>query len=275
MASLAPTSSFAYTGSFLRDRAPLIELISSADLLPVKGVAGIVAEYVTSKNNPFGAAEWKEHFKIDVSPDIPFGEEFNAFWNGPDPVDVFEKVQNPRLVSETHLPPVLGFQTYRSIQDNTVHARSLHTLNLLGLEFVSEPKALEQHRNKEAGAACLLVMRKDVVARNQTWEAQQQFLKALNAKTGAGYEEKPSVIDMATVILPRKVVNGEYHLGTSVTGAEKRRTYSRCAETVEYDNQNYPLLLGGFHPSYGVEINDDHEFDYANPGIGVLKKFWP
>lgn len=265
MASLAPIFSIAHSTSFFRDRiiAELREVSLYTD------VAGIVADY--TKQNLFGAADWKRQFNIDVGPKIPFGEEVDKFWQGLDPVDVFNRVPNPRYVWETHLRPVFGFEYYKDLQNNT-HARSLDTLNQLGLKFAdNNTMALQWYRNKAAAGSCLLVMRKDVLARNKSWSDQQQFLRNVNAATGAGYEVMPSAVDLGTVLLPSIVEDKEYHLGTS-KGAEGKLTHSRCEEVIEYGEIKHPVVFGGSYLS-GVWVDTLCVLVDDCVGVAALKKF--
>ena len=285
-------TSFVPTSSFKRD-IPVVASVVEKSIqftgyphLSSEMVATKIAEYMSTNQNPFGAAEWKQYFGVDVGPETPFEEGFDEWWNGPDPVDVYNRVPKPRLVSETHLRPVFAprFFTethlrpvfaprfFTDIQEKTLHARSLQTLSHLGLEFFYNSEALEQNRNKKAGPSCWLVMRKGVLedTRNQSWEVQQEYLKKLNAVTGAGYEEKPSIIDLATVILPCKRADGERHLGDN-TGVEGRFTYSRGRETVKYQDKEYPLVLGGSAPS-GVRVFC-FVYDAGSLGVAALRKF--
>jgi hypothetical protein len=220
----------------------LSERIISSQPIQIVGVVRIVAEYVTE--NHFGAQKWREH-GVKIPSEIAYKEGFEAWWFGPDSEDPSKRVY------DTHLPPVLG-QAKRSLQ----------LLMQNGLKF-SYDDTSETDKNIQIEASCWLVMRRGVFARNEKWEKQKQQIKTLNAK-GAGYEEEPNPIDLATVVLARNKLNGERHLGDDA-GAEGEWTYSRCI-------LNRLMVFGCFAPA-GVRISDGHGYDYVRHGVAGLRKF--
>ncbi len=260
--------------SFLRDIPLLTSSVeSSMSSSGCRDVAGLVAAYMVTQQNPFGAADWRKHFNnINVGPEISFGNELDRFWQGLDPVDVFEQVPNPRYVWETHLRPVFGFESYTDLQ-NITHVRSLDTLDRLGLKFSFEPAVLRENRNKPAGPACWLVMRKDFLARGESWSDQQQFLKRVNAATGAGYEESLSAIDLGTVLLPSIVEGNKYHFGNG-SGDGRDWIFSRSKEVVKYENTEYPAIFGS-GPN-GVLFYQVSQGDTNNSiAVAAMRKFRP
>jgi hypothetical protein len=131
------------------------------------------------------------------------------------------------------------------------------------LKFSYAP-TVKHDKDIQIETSCWLVMRKDVFARSESWGKQKQCIKDLNAK-GAGYEEEPNAIDLATVVLARYKLNGERHLGDDL-GAEGQWTNSRCMLDGRLK------LLGGF-ASAGAKISADNDCDHVYSGLVGLRKF--
>jgi hypothetical protein len=220
----------------------LSERIISSQPIQIVGVVRIVAEYVTE--NHFGAQKWREH-GVKIPSEIAYKEGFEAWWFGPDSEDPSKRVY------DTHLPPVLG-QAKRSLQ----------LLMQNGLKFSYAPK-LQRDKYIEIETPCWLVMRKGVFARAESWEKQKQCIKDLNAK-GAGYEEEPNAIDLATIVLARNKLKGERHLGDE-SGTEGEWTFSHCMLNGRLK------VLGGF-AVVGVRFCGDIDFDIVNDGLVGLRK---
>ncbi len=283
------TSNFARTGScFERDLPHLQELIdesqgSQTDPFP-REMVDKIAEYVGMHPHPFGAAEWKQYFQVDVGPEPEFKNGFEAWWNGPDPIDP------SKFVYETHLPPILAPQ-FLSNEQGTL-PRSLATLEKMGLKFdFTIDRRIFQNIEHVAAAepSHWLVMRKDVLARPQhyvrisrahrSWEEQIQYMKDLNAQTTAGYETEPSIIDLATVIFARYVWTGERYLG-NWTGMEQRTTLSYCREYIRQvphmHEISIPFVLGAMEEENNGKISVfvDCERDHSTAiGIAALRRF--
>src|SRR5579872_6322440 len=62
--------------------------------------AGIVASYVLGKENPFGPAEWRRYYGLELIDPPKLPTNFYKWWFGPDPLDP------KKQCCETHLPPV-------------------------------------------------------------------------------------------------------------------------------------------------------------------------
>ncbi|HSX38953.1 MAG TPA: hypothetical protein VLE95_09080 [Chlamydiales bacterium] len=290
MLSIKPN--FARTGScFERDIPHLQELIEESrekdiktDPFPIE-VVKTIAKYVETHPNPFGAAEWKKYFGVDVGPEPEFKEGFEAWWHGPDPIDP------SKFVCETHLPPILAPQFLRNEQG--IFPRTLDTLEKMGLGFSTlgfstsgVGRNFQNIKNVVADPSHWLVMRKDVLARKSRypdtdthipWEHQKQYMKDLNEQTAAGYEAEPSMIDLATVIFARYVWTGEKHLGSGLDGEEGRATLSYCSEYMQCLNPHcsFPFIFGGLHESNGkirtfVDCGRDNS---SATGIAALRKF--
>lgn len=266
--------SFAPTNSFTRDIAHRIdELLSSSIEEEEKSLgyytqpARIIAEYVAD-SDPFGAKEWKQYFGVDVGDEPPFEEGFDQWWNGPDPLDVYDKFPDPpRQVRQTHLPPILG-PKFITTQNGTLYGRSLKTLQNLGLKF-SPTIFFEDFKNLAAGPSCWLVMRKEVICKG--WLNKTGAINQVNEKTGAGYESLPSLIDLATVIFAYHKMHKVHYLGNE-RGVEKTRTYSLVKERSVKPNEN--LAIGNFSDDEGVTVRNAYFSYYENISLGcaLLKK---
>jgi hypothetical protein len=240
------------------------ELFANTTMEP--DVIPTVLQYLKSNDNPFGRAEWIEQ-GYDPGPVPEWSKELSDFWYGPDPIDPTKQV------SETHIPPVFQPEFLTDLQTSKVMPVSLKTCRQIGLPFHYAEAAFQQNQNQKAGPACFLVMRKGVVeeTRNKTTLEQVEIMKTLNAKTGAGYEELPSIINLACIVFARYVFKGERNLGDD-TGAKTRWTYSRCAETYKFGKCEYHLEFRGFAPGgSNVSIDSDNYDD--NLGVVALRKF--
>ncbi|HSX37560.1 MAG TPA: hypothetical protein VLE95_01885, partial [Chlamydiales bacterium] len=271
------------TGScFERDLPHLQELIdesqgSQTDPFP-REMVDKIAEYVGMHPHPFGAAEWKQYFQVDVGPEPEFKNGFEAWWNGPDPIDP------SKFVYETHLPPILAPQ-FLSNEQGTL-PRSLATLEKMGLKFYGEHhrsfRPIKNHVVAEPSH--WLVMRKDVLARrgngqrNRSWEKQVQYMKDLNEKKAAGYETEPSMIDLATVIFAHYAWTGEKYLG-DWKGMEGRTTLSYCREYIRAFHMyeiRIPFAFGGVDNCINGKISVFVTYGRDNSsvtGIAAVRKF--
>lgn len=205
---------------------------------------------------PFGANEWKNYFGLDAGSEPAFTPEFYRFWHGPDPLD------QTKRVSQTHLMPVLAPQAWKQSKKNL--PRTLSIFEGMGFNFGA--KYLKALRNLPGGPTCWLVMRQDVLARNQIFDHQKLLLRQVNQRTQAGYEEVPSIVDLVTVVFAYQRFNGQRHLGDA-TGAEGQITYSRCKEQ--------PLLvLGHFIPGLSIYIlSQGANTTQPSIGIAAIRKF--
>lgn len=238
-------------GFFLRDVPALASEIDQSIPNPDNPALGfsdpakIVAQYMVTNKNPFGAAEWKQYFGVDVGPETPLSAEFYQWWNGPDPLDVYNDVPNPKPAYETHLTPIFAPQFFPDLQ----MSRSIPALERLGLRLAHTLNH-ENYSGFQADSSGWLVMRKNVLMKNKSWEYHQNAIRKLNEKTKAGYKEDPSIVDIATVILPYRNVYREPYLGES---SDPRLTcYSHARETVR-EYYDYRLAIGVAH-STGVGI---------------------
>lgn len=260
---------------FLKRHVPVVcDLVTNLHTRPYPWVlASLIVAYVTRQGEDcFGAEMWLRHYGADiVEPEPPLCPyAFYRFWFGR---DIFEP---DKQVCETHLPPVLRPRVITHIPTQISYHFSLNILGRLmenPLEGESsrytynDSEILVRHGKTKAGAACWLLMRKDVVARNEPWTAQIRVI------TVAGYEV-PSALDVATIVETRRKCTGEHHLGDA-TGVENRPTYSRCRETGEVYGAaiqatvggHAPLAVGGAGLLGGLRI--DHGRDISNR-IGVV-----
>ena len=236
-------------------------------------LAELIASYVTSNVDCFGAQEWQRYFGTNiVEPEPELNpDEFYNFWHGPDPIDPTKQV------CETHLPPVLR---PRLVTDNdTAYQYSLYALS----ELIEKPqeghpssydfdtRVFSQNGRTHAGPSCWVVMRKDVLSRNQPYPQQIEIIRNLNIRTGAGYEEESSAIDLATVVSAHHVMTGERYLGDD-TGMENRWTYARGKETITVNEDVHQIQVGGFSSRNGC-ICESFLKPSDMVGVVLLRKF--
>ena len=277
----APGSPGAFTDPelFFKCQKPEIKnLLNSPEILKCDAVAEIVASYVTGSEDPFGAAEWMKYWAIDVGQEPALPKEFGAFWFSPDPIDPTKKVK----VCETHLPPIFRPQRIRHIRINSEVAYSFNVLGLLvqnskegpSPKFLAEAEAMafSQYGQTEAGPGCWLVMRRGGLAGNFSYPEQIQFIRNLNARTQAQYEETTSAIDLATIVFSRYVATRERHLGDS-QGMEGQWTFARCREVVTSNGGDHlQVALGGFTPGGGLDVQYS-SFSSRHYIVVALRKF--
>lgn len=237
----------------------------------IKDVAGLVADYAVDKIDRFGAEEWMRYYGVDVGPEPELPDEFYEWWLSPD------VIEPDKLNCDTHLPPILRPQHVRKAALNI--PLTLDTLGYLAQHPKEGPPsrydigsdALQEHGNTKAGPARWLVMRKDVFARNQSYDRQKECIQKLNTK-GADYDEMPSLLDLVTILFVTHVrTGGDRHLGDAM-GKEGRWTFSRCRERVQLRKSSHPLVVGGFAPG-GLDVLDHYYYVHENCGVAALRKF--
>lgn len=283
----APVSTDLYLKCHKPQIAALIE--ESMNTCPSSSVswdvAKIVAGYVISERDSFfGRDMWLKYWDCDVVDPVKELDlnTFYKFWLSSDPI-------KPGMqICDTHIPPVLRPRVVTHISTGISYH---YSLNVLG-ELIKTPKeghrlqyynyatdTLRQNGKTKAEPACWLTMRKDVVARGQPYIWEQQAIRDVNTKTGVGYEEKPSALDLATVVSAHQVVTGERHLGDD-TGAEGRWTFSRSGDTVRYGATTYQVVVGGNSSSAvggdapgGLGLDYDNIDDHSSLGFAGLRKF--
>jgi hypothetical protein len=233
--------------------ALLSERIISSTTIKIAGVALTIAEYVTEDH--FGAQKWRKN-GVNIPSEPAYKEGFEAWWFGPDPVDP------SKCVCDTHLPPVAPLAPESSLQllmDN-------------GLKFYYDKESLRDNKDVQVETPCWLIMRRDFFARNEReqWQKQKDHIKLLNAR-GAGYEEEPNPIHLATVLLARNKLNRERHLGDD-TDAEMQfspcnvEMFSRCI-------LNGKLWLIEFSPLARKGIVAGYDLGSFEIGVSGLRQF--
>lgn len=237
----------------------------------VSDVARLVADYAIPKIDHFGAEEWMRYYGVDVGREADLPEKFYTWWLSSDVIDP------DKLNCETHLPPVLRPQYVRKAALNI--PLTLDTLGYLAQypkegppsQYTFNSEALQQHGNTKAGPARWLVMRKDIFARNQSYDQQKECIQKLNT-TGADYDEVPSALDLATIVFATHVrTGGDRYLGNT-TGKEGCWTFSRCKEHAQYGKDSYPLVIGDFAPG-GLIVSHNDYAGNENCGVAALRKF--
>lgn len=223
----------------------------------------------------FEAVKWKKHFGVDVEQQGPIPNRLYTFLNKPDPIDPSQNARDTHVV--TFRPEFVKLEDCSEFIP--------YNLKIIG-KLAGDPKegfksgyvfedspALLSNQAKGAGPSCWLAMRKTkgVFARGRDFNTQKQYMRRLNETTGAGYEEEPSAIDLATVLFTRYVSTGKAHLRSFWKNGRLRGTYSRCKETFLDQRGVHQVSVGGFMESSGLSITkmDTDE----NLAILGLKKF--
>lgn len=136
--------------------------------------------------------------------------------------------------------------------------------------------ALEAHGKKCATEPKLIVLLKEVVCRDQSWEDQVQFLNVLNDKRDYKCVTDPDAISQITVLFAHHAVTGECPFGDN-NGMEGKWTYGRTRELVHYVGEESRMMSGGFTAMYffasaGLHVTDS-PYDDNSKGIAVMSKF--
>ena len=251
------------------------EILKAPHFPPV--LAELIASYVTSKEDCFGVGDWQRYFEaniVDLEPVLsPY--EFYRFWFSRDPI------YPTKLVCDTHFLPVLCPQNI--MLNGTLLSYNLNTLG----QLMSRPRegyssrykyhnseeleTFRLHAQTQAGPTCWIIMRKDLLARGESYSTQIQVLKNLNTRTGISYQHESSAIEIATVVSVHHVVTGEYYLGNAV--------YAAVKEGIRYGFGPDSQMIVGSHDPRGLHIKACSTypgFDYSNiTGIIPLKKLAP
>lgn len=220
----------------------------------------------------FGREEWRQYYQVDVGSVPDLSQEFQRFWNSPDPIDSTQKV------CDTHLPPVLLPGFVINLHNGKRRRYHLQTLNqLLRNRQISLPRRERLSRLPQCmarpvtGAHEWLVMRKGVIGRNLPFSMLKTFPAFLNLGTGAGYDQAPRVIDLATIVFALQSITGVRHLGDA-GGAEGRSTLSYTIDEEEDANGDICRLCVGDYSSSGqLEIRPEIPSDAC--GIALVRRF--
>ncbi len=146
-------------------------------------------------------------------------------------------------------------------------------MSVLGeLEFAyRNTAAFRMVEKNESEKGCWVSKRIGALGRNQTVEEQKKCIEEINEKSGAGYDEMPSVISLAAIVFSQYAYTGEKHLGDK-TGFEGTCSLSRCLETVQYkgDDKKHHLVIGNFTGEL-ITVNTTHISGNEHVGIVLVK----
>ena len=84
-------------------------------------------------------------------------------------------------------------------------------------------------------------------------------------RTGLPYEV-PGALEAAVVMLLHHVRSGERLY------SDNPYTYTRCRESVVVDDNDYPVVVGGFS-SGGLSVFHYYAYNYYDLGVAGLRKF--
>lgn len=258
-----------YRGLYKRDILEAGEAILSKTTMD-QNVTSIVLEYLND-DLPMGRAIWIEYGGVDPGPVPEMPQKLYNDWCGLDPHDKTKRAY------ETHITAVYRPESFTNIVTGKKMPATLETLQRLGVYFFPDP-AFHQNEKVEGGPGCWLMMRKGVFQRWAHPRDQQESIKKLNTTSGIGYEEEPSLIDLAFLIFARNVYKGERHLGDR-TGEERQPTMSLCKETYKVQGFDSYLQMGCFFsPGCGMFVNgvymeNSYCFGRRSDGIAALLKY--
>ena len=112
-----------------------------------------------------------------------------------------------------------------------------------------------------------VLMTKDVLpgSRYKTYEDQRKLVADHANHTGLSYEV-PGALEAAVVMLLHHVRSGERLY------SDNPYTYTRCRESVVVDDNDYPVVVGGFS-SGGLSVSYNSDDNYNDYGVSALRKF--
>lgn len=243
---------------------------SAAKIGAEKGVLNLVADYVYGTEAPFGKKEWLKYFNakthvFEKLEEIP--KSVVQFWYGRDPVFTDE------LACMHHFPPTFCPKSIETdaIRDYTL----LESQQLADFPRITIGQNVMGICSKSVDQDCWIVMRKDIIARKLEPEEQFLALAQLNADTGAGYETRPQLLNIVTVLATHHVVTQSFpfRAGSVVTPW----TYSRCAETIDMQlgdqMLHLPIQVGGFDQNGLRMFERSNSSRDLSVGIAALKVF--
>jgi len=267
------------------------------DLFGWQGIGSIIARYVADAKF-FDHAAWQKYWGVDIDPEeedfnpqeeiryLPEFDRFYGVYHGPNPIDLWEnkmkREDEPdrpvRKVFEMCFIPTIvpkqvkingKAQAYnlRLLEKLAKKPKSGHPGSYTGLPSDTEPPnaKLETCLTKEIDQTHVAILLNVVVARNQTWSEQGQYLTDLRTvHSNYGCEIEPEASSQNTVLMAHHAVTGELPFHLSSSGIEGCPTLARTAEVVEEH-----LISGNFQDSTTPStllIEDD---DLAKDDIGV------
>lgn len=233
------------------------------------------------KQKAFGAEAWKRFFGVRTKK-FELNDKILKFLLAP---DAFDPTQ---LNYMTHFLPILIPQTIQEVIPQAtppVHRHrftkyidskqyNFEVLNkLVQKPLLGHPSQIDhlsviiaEIEKLKAEPPCWLVARKELLAKDLSTSEQIEYIKKVNEKTQAGYEELPSALDLSTVALVHRVVTGERYLADRESGSRSFSSLSRCKETVEVRLKNQHVVLG----SHTCPVVDSRE-----PKGGLLVAYIP
>lgn len=272
---------------FSRHKPQLIVALSNVpevSKLPAP-VVEVIAGYITTREDAFGAKVWKRIFGVDLDPEKELPASFYNFWFSPDPLDSTKKV------CDTHLIPVLRPSIFRMKDEKHPFFYCLKQLNqfiqnpckgyassTFAVESLTHTEVYDKYKETPAQPACWLIMRKDVIARNLSYAEQLREITAVNkTMVGYQYEDESSILDLATVVCLHYACTRKRHLGDN-SGVEKRLTFARGEEMVSVSRADAKnrrrickAMVGAFSKS-GLYVEFCGHVKTQEVGVALLMK---
>jgi hypothetical protein len=222
-------------------------------------------EHFGAKDVFFGTEAWKHYFgEVGPAPDLPSDlatilDNACPFWPG-------------KKVRDTHLLVLIPAK---------INGRP-YSLNLLR-ELVQHPKAgghgvecryhdsnvQEQIGATSPPASYWLLMTRDVLpeSRSKTYVDQKKLIADHARRTSLPYEV-PKALEAATTILTHYVRNRDRERLYS----DDPWTFTRCQESISYQSEEYPTVVGGFESS-GLYVSYDSDDDCFLSGVAGCREF--
>lgn len=270
------------------------------------GIAKLVADYAATCP-VFGPQDWLVYFGVEVgivgNGQLP--EEALQWWNSLDAITPFDTHGDPIFNYETHYGFFYIPAQFRTLRNT--EPLDLETFDLVAQKpkkgnpsrFAFDVEGIRQNKQIHAVSACWAAMRKEVLFRDKTLEAQRALMDKLNTETeaqmqalrvqfgtrygtltGTRYENFPDLLDLCVVVRTHYVKTGERLLGDN-TGAEGERRYSVTQQQVVEAGNVYQVEVGGHSPS--VFRSPSHRssggllvsrmYSVLSSGVAGLRKF--
>ena len=207
-----------------------------------------------------GKPDWERYYgAVGEAPSLPDGLEAIMdsdcpFWPG-------------NKVGDTHLLALIPEQ----VADKPL------TLDYLG-ELIKSPKGggygtkysayyVGDIGSQSPASSYWVLMTRDVLpgSRWKSYADQCALVSDHANRTGLAYEV-PGALEAAVVMLLHHARSGERLY------SDTPYTYTRCRESVVVDDNDYPVVVGGFS-SGGLYVSVDSFYGYYSSGVAGLRKF--
>ena len=219
-----------------------------------RSIREIVERQMFSRIPIFGKDCYQRFWGVEITDrfepqkiDIRILRTFLKTYYGPNPVDPTKGVKStclfPTVIPKWMIVEGRGFDFNLNLLEDIASHPRIGENN--ASKYWDNPEDLEPIGENSLQEAHLAIILVGVIGRGDSWEAQVQRLRDLNERTKYGCETEPDVLSITTAAFAVNAVRAERPFGDQ-TGLERRDTYSRTKELVQWRQFKCHIMVGNF-----------------------------